>query len=71
MKVGVDAFGKGGASVTKGQVNAGNGMVLGINSVIDVPPDLGASVSSRTQQRLFLIFISNCCYSAKLSIIFR
>lgn len=39
--VGVDAFGKGGAEVVKGQVDAGNGVLLGISAVLDVPLDLG------------------------------
>jgi solute carrier family 25 carnitine/acylcarnitine transporter 20/29 len=39
--VGVDAFGKGGAEVVKGQVDAGNGVLLGISEVLDVPLDLG------------------------------
>lgn len=39
--VGVDAFGHGGAQIVKGQVNAGNGVLLGIADVLDPPPDLG------------------------------
>lgn len=41
VNVGVDAFGKGGAKIVKGQVDAGNGMVFGMGDVLDVPPDLG------------------------------
>lgn len=39
--VGVDAFGKGGAKIVKDQVNASNGIVLGIDKVLDPPPVLG------------------------------
>jgi solute carrier family 25 carnitine/acylcarnitine transporter 20/29 len=45
--VGVDAFGKGGAELVKGQVNAGNGVLFGIADVLDVPLDLGLSISAR------------------------
>lgn len=38
---GVDAFGKGGAEIVKGQVNVTNGVLLGISDVLTVPPDLG------------------------------
>lgn len=44
--VGVDAFGKGGAELVKGQVDAGNGILLGIADVMDVPLDLGLSTST-------------------------
>ncbi|THH06399.1 hypothetical protein EW145_g4115 [Phellinidium pouzarii] len=40
VMVGTDAFGKGGASVVKGQVDGGNGMLFGIDDVLRVPPDL-------------------------------
>jgi solute carrier family 25 (mitochondrial carnitine/acylcarnitine transporter), member 20/29 len=39
--VGVDAFGKGGSQIIKGQTDAGNGILLGIADVLDPPPDLG------------------------------
>lgn len=39
--VGVDAFGGGGAQVVKDKVTADNGILFGISSVLDVPPDLG------------------------------
>lgn len=42
--VGVDAFRNGGAQIVKGQVDAGNGAVLGISDVLDPPPDLGVLV---------------------------
>lgn len=41
--VGVDAFINGGARIVKGQVDAGNGAVLGISEVLEPPPDLGVS----------------------------
>ncbi len=40
--VGVDAFGKGGTRVVKGPVDAGNGVLLGIESILTVPPSLCA-----------------------------
>lgn len=43
--VGVDTFGKGGAKLVKGEVNAGNGILLGIDSVLAPPSHLGASLS--------------------------
>ncbi len=43
--VGVDANGKNGAEVIKGQVDAGNGVLLGVNRMLEPPPDLGASSS--------------------------
>ena len=41
--VGVDAFGNGGVQVVKEAVNASNGMVVGVNGVLEMPPDLGMS----------------------------
>jgi solute carrier family 25 (mitochondrial carnitine/acylcarnitine transporter), member 20/29 len=38
--VGVDAFGGGGAQVVKSPVDAGNGLLLGISEVLNMPPDL-------------------------------
>ncbi|KAL1748440.1 FAS1 domain-containing protein [Schizophyllum fasciatum] len=38
--VGVDAFGKGGAPVVKGRVDAGNGILLGIDDVLEPPKRL-------------------------------
>lgn len=40
LKVGTDAFGKGGSNIVKGSVDGGNGMLLGIGDVLEVPPDL-------------------------------
>jgi solute carrier family 25 carnitine/acylcarnitine transporter 20/29 len=39
--VGTDAFGKGGVKIVKGVQDAGNGMLLGIDQVLEPPPDLG------------------------------
>jgi len=39
--VGVDAFGQGGSQITKGQKDAGNGILYGIADVLEPPPDLG------------------------------
>lgn len=41
--IGVDAFGQQGAQATD-RVTASNGVVVKINEVLDVPPDLGASM---------------------------
>ena len=41
--VGVDTFGKGGAKLVKGEVDAGNGILLGIDSVLTPPSHLGTS----------------------------
>ncbi|KAL5495124.1 hypothetical protein ACEPAI_586 [Sanghuangporus weigelae] len=38
--VGTDTFGEGGSKVVKGEVDAGNGMLFGIDAVLPVPPDL-------------------------------
>lgn len=40
--VGVDTFGKGGVKVTKGRVNVANGVLVGIDGVLEPPPSLGA-----------------------------
>ena len=40
-RVGVDAYGRGGASFVKGVVQAANGIVIGIDGVLDPPPNLG------------------------------
>jgi len=44
--VGVDAFGKGGAKVVKDPVDAGNGLLVGIDGILPLPPSLGAYPSS-------------------------
>ena len=44
LRVGVDAFGEGGAKLVKGQVDAGNGILLGIDDVLPVPTNLGRSL---------------------------
>lgn len=43
-RVGVDAFGKAGVEIVKGVIDAGNGLLLGIDDVLEPPPDLGASL---------------------------
>jgi len=40
--VGVDAFGKGGAKVVKERVDVANGVLVGIDGVLEPPPSLGA-----------------------------
>ncbi|TFL06811.1 FAS1 domain-containing protein [Pterulicium gracile] len=52
-RVAVDAFGKGGANIVKEQVQASNGMVMGIDEVIDVPPDLAQLVTTHPQVSYF------------------
>ena len=47
--VGVDTFGKGGAHVSKGPVNASNGLLLGIDRILAVPPSLGVHHSSMSR----------------------
>jgi len=46
VHVGVDALGQGGARVIKAPVDAGNGLLVGIDSILSLPPSLGASGSS-------------------------
>ncbi|KAL1720728.1 FAS1 domain-containing protein [Schizophyllum commune] len=45
--VGVDAFGKGGASVVKGRVDAGNGILLGIDDVLEPPKRLADVIPTK------------------------
>jgi solute carrier family 25 carnitine/acylcarnitine transporter 20/29 len=40
--VGVDAFGEGGVKVTKGRLDVANGVLIGIDGVLEPPPSLGA-----------------------------
>jgi solute carrier family 25 carnitine/acylcarnitine transporter 20/29 len=46
VHVGVDGFGNGGAQVIKGPTGADNGLLIGIDSILPVPPSLGAYHSS-------------------------
>lgn len=39
--IGVDAFGDGGVKASKGEVDASNGKLVGIDEVLQVPPDVG------------------------------
>jgi len=41
-RIGVDAFRNGGTQIVKGMMNAGNGVIFGIDGVLEPPPDLGA-----------------------------
>lgn len=43
--VGVDASGDDGAQIVKEKVNATNGLLMGISSVLEMPPDLGKSIT--------------------------
>ncbi|KAF7306782.1 Carnitine/acyl carnitine carrier [Mycena indigotica] len=51
--VGVDAFGEDGVEITKGKIDAGNGVLLGINDVLDPPPSLADVVSQHTSVSYF------------------
>ncbi|KAI9445324.1 FAS1 domain-containing protein [Lactarius indigo] len=51
--VGVDAFGKGGVRVVKGPIDAGNGVLLGIEDILTVPPSLSDVVSTRSSTSYF------------------
>lgn len=49
--VGVDAFGKGGVKVAKDMVGASNGVLVGIDGVLEPPPSLGTSPVKRILPR--------------------
>ncbi|KIY45772.1 FAS1 domain-containing protein [Fistulina hepatica ATCC 64428] len=51
--VGVDAFGSGGATVIKGQVDAGNGILLGIDDVLEPPVDLADVIAQQPSLSYF------------------
>ncbi|KAF7320374.1 Carnitine/acyl carnitine carrier [Mycena kentingensis (nom. inval.)] len=51
--VGVDAFGNGGAEIVKGQIDAGNGLLLGIDNVLIPPPTLAELVSQHSSVSYF------------------
>ncbi|KAF7310781.1 Carnitine/acyl carnitine carrier [Mycena chlorophos] len=51
--VGVDAFGKTGVSITKGIIDAGNGLLLGIDQVLEPPPNLAHLVSQHASVAYF------------------
>ncbi|KAF9076124.1 carnitine/acyl carnitine carrier [Rhodocollybia butyracea] len=51
--VGVDAFGKGGVQIVKGQVDAGNGAVLGISEVLEPPSNLASVLSQHDSVSYF------------------
>jgi solute carrier family 25 carnitine/acylcarnitine transporter 20/29 len=51
--VGVDAFGKHGVEIIKGKVDAGNGDLLGINRVLELPPNLAHLVSRHSSVSYF------------------
>ncbi|KAJ6621583.1 hypothetical protein B0H10DRAFT_2162956 [Mycena sp. CBHHK59/15] len=50
---GVDAFGKGGVEIVKGKVDAGNGILLGIDNVLVPPPDLVHLISQHSSVSYF------------------
>ncbi|KAJ7492769.1 hypothetical protein FB451DRAFT_1361247 [Mycena latifolia] len=51
--VGVDAFGKGGVEIVKGKIDAGNGILLGIDDVLVPPPDLAHLVAEHSSVSYF------------------
>ncbi|KZV77030.1 FAS1 domain-containing protein [Peniophora sp. CONT] len=51
--VGVDTFGKGGAKLVKGEVNAGNGILLGIDSVLAPPSHLADIIGNQSSLSYF------------------
>ncbi|KAI0271409.1 hypothetical protein BC834DRAFT_818064 [Gloeopeniophorella convolvens] len=53
VRVGVDAFGKGGAKVIKKAVEAANGLLVGIDTVLTVPPSLADVVSTHPSTAYF------------------
>jgi solute carrier family 25 carnitine/acylcarnitine transporter 20/29 len=52
VHVGVDAFGEGGAKVIKDSVDAGNGLLVGIDRILPTPPSLGVLHSSKSHARV-------------------
>ncbi|VDC01863.1 unnamed protein product [Peniophora sp. CBMAI 1063] len=51
--VGVDTFGKGGAKLVKGEVDAGNGILLGIDSVLAPPSHLADIIGDQSSLSYF------------------
>jgi solute carrier family 25 carnitine/acylcarnitine transporter 20/29 len=66
IHVGVDTFGEGGAKVVKDPVDAGNGLLVGIDGILPLPPSLGAYHSSIPYARVELVFLAGVV-SAHLS----
>ena len=60
--VGVDAFGKGGVKVIKDRVDATNGVLVGIDGVLEPPPSLGAfhTIVNTTCQGIKWLFSDDC-----------
>ncbi|KAI0068305.1 hypothetical protein BV25DRAFT_1867311 [Artomyces pyxidatus] len=53
VHVGVDAFGNGGAKIIKGVVDAGNGLLIGIDDILSVPPALSDVVTHQSSISYF------------------
>ncbi|KAJ7596876.1 hypothetical protein C8J56DRAFT_882521 [Mycena floridula] len=51
--VGVNSVGKGGSKIVKGHVDAGNGILMGIDRVLEPPPDLATVVSQHKEVSYF------------------
>ncbi|KAJ7786152.1 carnitine/acyl carnitine carrier [Mycena metata] len=51
--VAVDAFGKGGVEIVKGKIDAGNGLLLGIDDVLTPPSNLAHLVSQHSSVSYF------------------
>ncbi|KAF5323619.1 hypothetical protein D9611_005763 [Ephemerocybe angulata] len=52
-RVGVNAFGAGGASFVKGIAEAANGVVIGIDNVLEPPPDLARVIEQHSSVSYF------------------
>ena len=68
--VGVDAFGKGGTRVVKDPVDAGNGLLLGIDSILTVPPSLCASHHSMPRRMCLIRLLSGSGLHSSIHILF-
>lgn len=58
VHVGVDAFGKGGAKVVKDPVDAGNGLLVGVDGILPLPPNLGEFHSPIYYACVELVFLA-------------
>jgi solute carrier family 25 carnitine/acylcarnitine transporter 20/29 len=58
VHVGVDASGKGGVKVVKDPVDAGNGLLVGIDGILPLPPSLGAYHSSMPHACVELVILA-------------
>lgn len=59
VRVGVDAFGRGGANWVKKAVDASNGVVIGIDTLLDPPSNLGLSFASSLGTHVTFLYPSS------------